>query len=318
MTRQTETNQTEKSTNDRTYALKDPARHFRTVLTVLSSVSPWAATIVAHKAFVRPRRHPPKAWERELTTRATPFKLVAGGVQLQAWSWGRGPTVLLVHGWEGRAGRLAPMAEPLVQAGYRVVAFDAPAHGESEGKEIDLVVYRRAIQDIAVAVGPVHAVVAHSFGAIATSVAVDCGLEVERLVYIAPAVFNRDTPRHLAAAIGVPMPIMDRVRLRIEERHSITWESMWIDNIATGERPPLLVIHDDEDAEVPVAAAEYIAQTWPRAELVRTSGLGHRRILGDPMVAARTVGFVRTGRLDGGSGRLAGGGDHGPEGGGWG
>ena len=318
MTRQTETNQTEKSTNDRTYALKDPARHFRTVLTVLSSVSPWAATIVAHKAFVRPRRHPHKAWERELTTRATPFKLVAGGVQLQAWSWGRGPTVLLVHGWEGRAGQLAPMAEPLVQAGYRVVAFDAPAHGESEGKEIDLVVYRRAIQDVAVAVGPVHAVVAHSFGAIATSVAVDRGLEVERLVYIAPAVFNRDTPRHLAAAIGVPMPIMDRVRLRIEERHSITWESMWIDNIATGERPPLLVIHDDEDAEVPVAAAEYIAQTWPRAELVRTSGLGHRRILGDPMVAARTVGFVRTGRLDGGSGRLAGGGDHGPEGGGWG
>ncbi len=309
MTRQTETNQTEKSTNDRTYAFKGPARHFRTVLAVLSSVSPWAATMVAHKAFVTPRRHLRKAWEIELTTRATPFKLVSGGVQLQAWSWGRGPTVLLVHGWEGRAGQLAQIAEPLVQAGYRVVAFDAPGHGESEGKEMDLVIYSRAIQDVAVAVGRVHAVVAHSFGAMATSVAVDHGLEIERLVYIAPAVFNRDTPRHLAAAIGVPMPIMDRVRLRIEERYSITWESMWIDNIATGERPPLLVIHEDEDAEVPFAAAEYIARTWPQAGLVRTSGLGHRRILGDPMVAARTVGFIRTGRFDGGSRRSAGGGD---------
>ncbi|MEZ4682380.1 MAG: alpha/beta fold hydrolase [Caldilineaceae bacterium] len=54
------------------------------------------------------------------------------------YSWGSGPTVLLVHGWAGRGSQLAPLVAPLVNAGYRVVAFDAPAHGDSPGDRTNL------------------------------------------------------------------------------------------------------------------------------------------------------------------------------------
>ena len=43
------------------------------------------------------------------------------------YSWGSGPTVLLVHGWEGRGSQLSAFAPALVKAGFRVVAVDMPA-----------------------------------------------------------------------------------------------------------------------------------------------------------------------------------------------
>mgnify|MGYP003291741877 CR=1 FL=1 len=57
-------------------------------------------------------------------------------------------------------------------------------------------------------------------------------------------------------------------------------------------RTPLLVIHDREDAEVPWQEGAIIAQAWPGATLSTTSGLGHRRIVHDPAVVERAVGFL--------------------------
>ena len=41
------------------------------------------------------------------------------------------PAVYLVHGWGGWRWQLDPFVGPLVDAGFRVVAFDAPSHGGS-------------------------------------------------------------------------------------------------------------------------------------------------------------------------------------------
>ena len=56
--------------------------------------------------------------------------------------------------------------------------------------------------------------------------------------------------------------------------------------------PPLLLVHDGQDAETGWADSEAIARAWPGARLVTTSGLGHRRILRDPEVVAEVTGFV--------------------------
>jgi pimeloyl-ACP methyl ester carboxylesterase len=47
------------------------------------------------------------------------------------WSAGRGPCVVLVHGWEADHRDMDAFVAPLVAAGRRVVAFDLPAHGEA-------------------------------------------------------------------------------------------------------------------------------------------------------------------------------------------
>jgi len=57
-------------------------------------------------------------------TNEIPFE----GGKLPVYSWGKGKTVLLFHGWGSRASHLALIAQILAQDGFRVVAFDAPAH----------------------------------------------------------------------------------------------------------------------------------------------------------------------------------------------
>ncbi len=90
-------------------------------------------------------------------------------------SWGSGPTVVLVHGWGSRASRLGALAVALVEAGFRVVAFDAPAHGESTGRFASLPEFARALVDVAEAAGPIHGLVGHSLGGAAVAMAMRQG-----------------------------------------------------------------------------------------------------------------------------------------------
>ena len=57
-------------------------------------------------------------------------------------------------------------------------------------------------------------------------------------------------------------------------------------------RGRLLVVHDENDREVPIACGEAIANAWPGAELVRTRGLGHQRILRDATTLQTITRFV--------------------------
>src|SRR5690242_19551034 len=51
---------------------------------------------------------------------------------IATWEWGwkshGAPAVLLAHGWGGQAAQMRAFAFKLLSAGYRVVAFDQPAH----------------------------------------------------------------------------------------------------------------------------------------------------------------------------------------------
>jgi pimeloyl-ACP methyl ester carboxylesterase len=54
---------------------------------------------------------------------------------------------------------------------------------------------------------------------------------------------------------------------------------------------PALIIHDRDDADVPCADGQAVAQA-ANAELLITQGLGHRRILRDKEVITRTIDFI--------------------------
>ena len=122
---------------------------------------------------------------------------------MKVWSWGEGPTVLLVHGWNGRATQLGAFVEPLLARGYRVVAFDAIGHGESAGKQSSLPEFANCIRQIADELGGVYAIVAHSLGGAATTFALAYGLRAERLVYVShPPPIRASSSRSSARGSG--------------------------------------------------------------------------------------------------------------------
>ena len=55
---------------------------------------------------------------------------------------------------------------------------------------------------------------------------------------------------------------------------------------------PLLVIHDEQDEDVPAADGAAIARAASYATLVLTEGLGHRGVMRDPGIVARAVAFL--------------------------
>jgi pimeloyl-ACP methyl ester carboxylesterase len=187
---------------------------------------------------------------------------------------------------------------PLVGAGYRVVAFDAPSHGGSDpGPEgpgrSTILEFADALAAVVAANGPAHAVVAHSPGATAAAVAIRRGLAVERAVFVAPMADPLPYTRLFAGRLGFGERVRTRLVDRIERRVGLPLSAFDVPAMA-GQvpTPPLLLVHDRLDTETAWSDSAAIAASWPRSRLVTTGGLGHRRILRAPAVIGEVTGFV--------------------------
>ena len=275
-----------KSTNVRSYI--GSMGSLRAAFSTAGKIAPGLTAIVAADLFRRTGRKPPRQGERDVLESGTPAKLAG----MQAHAWGEGPTVLLVHGWNGRGTQLGGFVAPLVERGFRVVAFDAIGHGESPGRHLSLPELADCIQSVATELGGIYGVVAHSLGGAATTLAMSRGLRVERAVFISPPSDPREFLRIFSSAIGLSDAVRARVKLRVEQRLGMTMEDMRATVHATSMRTPLLVIHDEDDKEVPVRVGMSVARAWPGAELVLTQGLGHQRILRDSNVINSAASFI--------------------------
>ena len=264
----------------------------RGAMGVLSRTAPGLASGKAMDLFMTPRRHVrPEREETSLRT-ARPFQVRLEGQRLQAWRWGYGPTVLLVHGWEGRGAQLASFVDPLVAAGFSVVAFDATAHGESEGARSSLPQFAWGVRAIAEAAGEVRAIVAHSLGCAATTLAVHDGLRVERLVYLSPPLDPSDYVMRFGEMLNISSPALEAMKRRIEERFGRSWSDFSLANMAPAMSTPLLIVHDRDDEDTFWEDSSNLVEKWPGARLLTTKGLGHRRILRDPSVVAAATEFL--------------------------
>ena len=273
-------------------------RLLRAGLRATGLVSPRLAGRLTYRLFGSPRRHARPEREVALLGEARSFTVEHEGRRLAAWSWGGGPDVLLVHGWDGRGAQLGAFVAPLVGAGFRVTTFDAPAHGGSTGSRTNLFDVAGAVQAVAAALGPLHGIVAHSFGGAATTLALASGLAAGRVVYIAPA-------SRLEGAIGRFLGLLDLPEAaersfygEFERRFGASiWERVAVARLAPRLSAPALVLHDPDDREVPFEDGARLADAWPGATLLRMPGLGHRRILWDERALAPAVGFVVDGRV---------------------
>jgi pimeloyl-ACP methyl ester carboxylesterase len=236
---------------------------------------------------------------------AHPFRIRAQGFELQAWSWGDGPTVLLHHGWNGRAAHMAALVRPLLEAGFSVVTYDAPAHGDSPGRITSAPELARVLKEVAAELCGIHSVVAHSIGGAATLLAVRAGLRIERAVLLATPSDLRGFIDLFGEHLGLDTRTRGGMARRVADRFGIEWDEMTVESWARRSRPPLLVVHDRYDPVVPWSHGAEICSSWENAELLTTTGLGHRGVRRDPKIIARAVSFLRAADLPARSSRTA-------------
>jgi pimeloyl-ACP methyl ester carboxylesterase len=239
--------------------------------------------------FLTPEPSPPSARDEEILSRGTRLKLEHG---LAATYWGDGPTVLLAHGWNSRGTHFGAFITALVETGCRAVAVDAPAHGDSPGRQANVFQYGVGLLRIGRQLGPMVGVVGHSFGAGAAVIAVHNGLNVERVALISGpaslrAVVERWGRRHRLSESDIPT----FVRL-VEREVGQPFDALDIVQIAARLTHPVLVVHDRSDEAIPVDDGLAVASAWPGAKMLITERYGHGRILIAKEVVREVVTFL--------------------------
>ena len=247
----------------------------------------------AYHLWFRTRRYPDRAAGRRALQGAVRETLPVDGLPVAVYCWGDGPVVLFVHGWSGRGTHVAAFIRPLQQAGYRVIAVDAPGHGETPGKRTNILECARVLQAVVQQYGPVHGVITHSFGGMVLAYAMAQGLQAGRVVCIAAPARVEFLVERFASIMAMPDAVVANLKARLEQRFDANiWEMLATDANAARLDAPALVIHDKDDSSVPWQQGRLIADAWPGAQFVMTQGLGHTRILRDPAVIERVSGFI--------------------------
>ncbi|MCP4674026.1 MAG: alpha/beta hydrolase [Deltaproteobacteria bacterium] len=259
---------------------------------ITQQVAPTLAARLAARLFCTTRRFRRPQREKRWMRDALPLETRVNGQRIAVWTWGTGPAVLFVHGWEGRGSQLGAYVEPLVKAGFRVVAFDGPGHGGSDGRTSSIPQMARAMVRVGQMFGPFQGVISHSFGTAATTYALELGLNAKRLVYIAPPADFDIYLNMLAELVGMSDTTRERMLGLFETQLGIRWSELRRFNLDLARDLPLLVVHDSDDLEIPAELGRQVADAWPNSRFLATSGLGHRRILRTDHVVDAVIAFV--------------------------
>ena len=263
----------------------------------LSAISPsLAGRWVYHLWFATHRFVEPKR-ETRWREQAQQFTMPHVHGPLAMYSWGEGPTVLLVHGWNGRGTQLGGFAAPLVKAGYRALAFDAPGHGRTPGNCSTIFRIVDAVNVIANEFGPLKGIVTHSFGAMVITRALQTELTTERVVCINPAAQLDFLIDSFCGTLHITARTRKAFLQRLESHYGTDiGRQISADENAAKLSIPALIIHDVNDSEVPWQQGERLAHAWPGARYMQTEGLGHTRSLRDHKTIQATVDFISAGK----------------------
>jgi pimeloyl-ACP methyl ester carboxylesterase len=284
------------------------ARH--AVFHIAGSVAPTVAGRAAFELFCRPPVRPLDRGTERLIERMSPLFARAqarrvpfsdGSVQTYWWRTSNGSSrgrVLLVHGWTGRAMVMGLFVEPLLKAGFDVVAMDLPAHGNSSGSRLNMPIGARAVQAVARSFAPITSAITHSFGGPVMALALEGGppllggLELDKVVLIAaPNKLTAMTDR-FAKSQGLSAAVHNALNDHVSRAANRPIETVETGTLLCRARTPALIIHDESDADVPFDRAEAICASAPRATLMRTTGLGHTRIIISSAVVRASIRFL--------------------------
>jgi pimeloyl-ACP methyl ester carboxylesterase len=267
----------------------------------LERIAPSLAHRLFTKLFFSPVRYRLPEKEAIAENHSTPFTLTIPNYTIQGRTWGDTKKyVLVVHGWAGRSTQFRRFVKPLLAAGYGVVGFDGPAHGKSTGSKTTLIEFNDAFIKIYEKFGTPEAVIAHSFGGGAVLYAAMKGLPINRLINIAsPTIGDDIIDTYLQALNGSQKTkayFKDYILRTFQKPFDEFTASYFIKHLP--HHFPILLVHDQDDKEVPVKQAYALKELDPSIQLFITEGLGHTRILRDNKVIETCVTFVKEGRLN--------------------
>ena len=261
----------------------------------IAFISPKLATLYAAKLFTTPIKHktPKREAEMNLNSIQKNIKIPEINKEIVTYEYGTNKKkILLVHGWSGRGTQLYKIADQLVHSGYSTVSFDAPAHGKSPGNTSIMIDFIASILEIDKLHGPFEAAIGHSLGGMSILNAIKQGLIVKNATVIGSGDIVQDIIDDFINKLKLPHKYANSLREYFEKKYNNKMSDYSAFKAAQETQIPILVVHDNDDYEVPVQAGIHIHKNLTFGELMLTDNLGHRKILGNEKVIEKVITFT--------------------------
>lgn len=270
--------------------------YLRARLQLIALISPQKAAKKAFTLFCTPQRgkqQNPSA----IIKKAELVSFSMNNLSIHGYRWNHPSPkkILIVHGFESSARNFDGFVLPLTDKGYEIIAFDAPAHGKSDGKEITLPIYVQALQHIVSEYGPFDAYIAHSFGGLAIAHLLETvpHNEKTRIVLIAPATETTtaiDGFFHLLQLDGKVRQAFDKL---VRDKSGIPPEYFSIRRAVQNISANVLWMHDEQDDITPLRDVEKVKNdNHPHIKFIISNGLGHRKIYRDMHTVNHILHFL--------------------------
>jgi alpha-beta hydrolase superfamily lysophospholipase len=276
--------------------------YLRAKLNLLAVLSTRRAASAAITIFSTPYRKVKKK-APPIFEKAESLQFILQGKKVYGYRWNHPSShrFLILHGFESSAFNFDRYVRPMIRKGYTVVAMDAPAHGRSEGKTINLLEYIDTIRETWNRYGPFDAVLAHSFGGLAISLYLDQHPPTKppQVAMIAPATETTTAVESMFRLLQLSDEVKAEFCRQVEQRTGRPPKDYSITRVAHRLNADILWAHDEDDTMTPLKDTLAIQQQQlPHIRFMVTRGLGHRRIYRDNQVSREILEFFRTHSLE--------------------
>lgn len=272
--------------------------YYRAKFRTLGSVSPRIAAEAAFQLFCTPYSGKPKREMPPVFQQGTPRSLTFKNLTINGFEWlpkqvTTPRTMLICHGFDSFSYRFEDYVTLFLAQGFRVLAFDAPGHGISDGKTLNIVEYKGIILDIINRFGRVDGILSHSIGALAVALAAEELQQPDlKLTLIAPASELSRAVQQFHQIFRFSPAIHQAFVTRLEAagNHPVSWFS--VNRIIQGLKQPVMWLHDTEDKICPFSDTDDTRlKNLPHVQFVQTTGLGHSQIYRETAIQKQIIDF---------------------------
>ncbi|TND09893.1 MAG: hypothetical protein FD123_821 [Bacteroidetes bacterium] len=267
-------------------------------LNTLSAIAPRKAGRASFNIFCHPFRAKLSDKQRDFLQSAKQPDLIHREETVKTYRWGKGKkNILLLHGWQGHSYRWRKFIEAFDPELFSLHAFDAPGHGLSSGKFLNVPLYSEVIQNMIGRIGKVDTIITHSLGGFSALYTFHHKpeLQPEKMIMLAPPGEAREFFEFFQRALKLSDQTITATEKRFRELFHEGPEYFSAPRFAKSMTVPGMLIHDEDDEETHADNSRRIHEQWKGSELHITKGLGHN--LRSPEIVKLVVDFATVPQL---------------------
>ncbi len=240
------------------------------------TLAPKHAVKTARKLLLTPARLTPK--------NKTPIGLVKGTVKtrhgvLSTFSLGAGPVWVLTHGWSGSSNQFYPLMEYIATRGFTALAYDHPAHGESDGDVGHMPGFVEGLDAVLDSVNELEGIIGHSMGAASVLESRHKKAESCPIIMIAPVLNYIENLLSSIQRSGYSMKLFKEVIDELEHQYNFPLKSIDPYRRLVERQTKCIVVHDKGDKFTAYSVSLQVAKEGKNVELITTEGQGHGRVM---------------------------------------